>query len=301
MRLSFVWLLAILLMFGTCGCKTSKLAEAPLEKALLWEITGPGISQPSYLYGTIHMIPAKDYFLPQGTLSAIEKTQSMVFEIDMKEMSDASALFGMMGKIFMKNGVTLKDLLSVEEYDMVQKKFSDLGLPLFFLEKIKPMFLSVFASGDMNPNSMKDGSVKSYEMEFYEISQDRNMSTGGLESIDFQISVFDSIPYPEQAKMLVESLKASDTDNDEYQKMIDLYKSQDIDAMVQSVSTDNAELLPYEDLLINGRNKQWIPIMIGSAKQKPTFFAVGAGHLGGKNGVIKLLRKEGYKVRPVSQ
>jgi uncharacterized protein YbaP (TraB family) len=198
MRSSLLWAFLGLLLIGFGSCKTSQKTYTPLEKSLLWEISGPGIKQPSYLYGTIHMIPSDDYFLPKGTLSAIEASQNMVFEIDMKEMSDVSALFGMMGKIFMKDGVTLKTLLTEEEYKLVEIHFKDMGLPIFFLERIKPMFLSAFATSDMNPNSLKDGSIKSYEMEFYEISQDRNMTTGGLETIDFQ-SVF-LIPFPIRSK-----------------------------------------------------------------------------------------------------
>ncbi|HMS98856.1 MAG TPA: TraB/GumN family protein [Saprospiraceae bacterium] len=299
MRSSLIWAFLGLLLLGFGSCKTSQKTYTPLEKSLLWEISGPGIKQPSYLYGTIHMIPSDDYFLPKGTLSAIEASQNMVFEIDMKDMSDVSALFGMMGKIFMKDGVTLKTLLTTEEYQLVENHFKDMGLPIFFLERIKPMFLSAFATSDMNPNSLKDGSIKSYEMEFYEISQDRNMTTGGLETIDFQVSVFDSIPYKEQAKMLVESLKTLDEDNGELDKLVSLYKAQDIDAMVNTMSSENSELAPYEDILLNGRNKTWIPQIIQQAKLQTTFFAVGAGHLAGSNGVIHLLRKEGYKVKPV--
>lgn len=299
MRSSLIWAFLGLLLLGFGSCKTSQKTYTPLEKSLLWEISGPGIKQPSYLYGTIHMIPSDDYFLPKGTLSAIEASQNMVFEIDMKDMSDVSALFGMMGKIFMKDGVTLKTLLTTEEYQLVENHFKDMGLPIFFLERIKPMFLSAFATSDMNPNSLKDGSIKSYEMAFYEISQDRNMTTGGLETIDFQVSVFDSIPYKEQAKMLVESLKTLDEDNGELDKLVSLYKAQDIDAMVNTMSSENSELAPYEDILLNGRNKTWIPQIIQQAKLQTTFFAVGAGHLAGSNGVIHLLRKEGYKVKPV--
>lgn len=271
MRSSLLWAFLGLLLLGFGSCKTTQKTYTPLEKSLLWEISGPGIKQPSYLYGTIHMIPSDDYFLPKGTLSAIEASQNMVFEIDMKDMSDVSALFGMMGKIFMKDGVTLKTLLTTEEYQLVENHFKDMGLPLFFLERIKPMFLSAFATGDMNPNSLKDGSIKSYEMEFYEISQDRNMTTGGLETIDFQVSVFDSIPYKEQAKMLVESLKTLDEDNGELDKLVALYKAQDIDAMVNTMSSESSELAPYEDILLNGRNKTWIPRSFSKPNYKPPF------------------------------
>ncbi|MNY79236.1 TraB family protein [compost metagenome] len=54
-----------------------------------------------------------------------------------------------------------------------------------------------------------------------------------------------------------------------------------------------------EELMLFSRNKKWIPRMRKIMAVKPTFFAVGAAHLGGENGVIALLRKEGYKLRAV--
>ena len=284
------------------SCKTSKQATnvyKPLEKSLLWEITGNGLTKPSYLYGTIHMIPSESYFLPKGTLSAIDKSEAMFFEIDMKTMSDPSSLFGIMGKLFMKDNKTLKDLITETEYKQVSDYFSEMGLPLMMLERIKPMFLSAFAMIDMNPKSMEEGKVKSYEMEFYEIAQDKNLPTGGLETIDFQISVFDSIPYTDQAKMLVETIKSSSTDNDEMKVMVDLYKSQDIEGMIKMMSEGENDLGAHEDILLTKRNQNWISTITNESRSQPTFYAVGAGHLAGKNGVINLLRTAGFVVSAV--
>ncbi|MBK8701028.1 MAG: TraB/GumN family protein [Saprospiraceae bacterium] len=298
MRIKHLLVMVLLGLLIIGGCKTTKsTSKSELDKALLWEITGTGIKKPSYLYGTIHMIPATDYFLPKGTLNAIEQSDEMFFEIDMKDMNDVSALFGMMNKIFMKDGITLKTLLNEADYQLVSNQFSKLGLPMFMLERVKPMFLSAFAMGDLNPTSLQDGTIKSYEMEFYEISKDRKIPTQGLETIDFQISVFDSIPYADQAKMLVESLKASNTNDGEFQEMVRLYKSQDIEAMVATMGEEGSELGGYEDLLLTGRNKNWVPLIVDQVKKKPTFFAVGAGHLGGPNGVIQLLKAKGLKLR----
>jgi uncharacterized protein len=290
--------LAIVTLF-LVSCSSSK-KTALAEKGLLWEISGNGLTKPSYVYGTIHMIPAGDYFLPNGTLSAIENSKKMYFEIDMKDMSDMSKLMGLMNKIFMKDGLTLKKLLSEEDYTFVSKKLSDMGLPMFMMDRVKPLFLSALGMADMGPNAIKEGKVKSYEMEFYEIAQDKNLPTAGLETIDFQISVFDSIPYTEQAKMLVDGLKKSDTDNDEFKSMVQIYKNQDIKAMSDMMSGGASDFSKHEDLLLGSRNKNWIPLIAASAKKEPTFFAVGAGHLGGVNGVINLLRKEGYKVKSIS-
>lgn len=284
------------------SCKTvGKTATAykPLEPALLWKIEGKGISKPSYLYGTIHIIGSEDFFWPKGTMTAFDESKKVFFEIDMKEMTDISALMGIMGKVFMKDGKTLKDLITDEEYKLVSSHFEKMGMPLFMLERIKPMFLTVFAYGDMNPTDINSGKLKSYEMELMELAGSADKETAGLETIDYQVGLFDEIPYEAQAKMLVDALRTTTGDNDEFKKMTEMYKKQDIDKMVKMATEEGSDIAGFEDKLLNQRNQNWIPQIISQSKAQQTFFAVGAGHLGGPKGVIHLLRKEGYKVTSV--
>lgn len=292
-------------IFGSCQSnKTAVPAEetitkaspAELEKSLLWEITGNGLTKASYLYGTIHIIDAEDYFLPEGTLSAMDQSEHVFFEIDMSEMNDVSKMMPLLQKAFMSDGMTLKDLLTEEDYTLVNNHFKEMGLPLFFLEKIKPMFLTVFASGDMSPGDLQNGELKSYEMEFAEMAENSGKTIGGLETIDYQISIFDSIPYTEQAKMLIESIKSTDTGDDQMKELVDLYKAQDVAGLYKAMQGDE-NITEYEDVLLFQRNANWIPIMAAAMTDKVSFFAVGAGHLGGEKGVINLLREEGYTVK----
>lgn len=301
-KLFFLFSLAIIAY--SCG-STKEVARqegiyTPLENSLLWKIEGDDMSAPSYLYGTIHMINADDYFLPQGTLAAIDGADKMVFEIDMNEMNDMGSLMGLMSKAFMNDGKSLSDLLSKEDYDLVENHFSKMGLPMMMLERIKPAFLSVFAY-DIDPSGMQNGSIKSYEMEFFKMANETSKPVAGLETLEFQMSVFDSIPYTDQAKMLVEAIKSSDTDDDQFKVMIDMYKTQDINSMVTMIQEDDSMGEGSEDVLLTGRNKNWIPLMADMMRQDKVFFAVGAGHLAGPNGVIHLLRKAGYTLTPLSQ
>lgn len=266
--------------------------------ALLWEITGDSINT-AYLFGTIHLIPAEDYFLPTGVEEAFELSERVVFEIDMNEMMDIGAQMGMLMQAMMADGQRLRDLISEEDYALVKAHFDEMGLPLVMLERIKPMFLSVFASGDMSMDDLSSGSSKSYEMEFFEMANAQEKEVGGLETMAFQISVFDSIPYEVQAEMLVESIRAQDDSSDQFQQMIDMYKSQDIEALYGMLTSEEEDLGGYEDLLVTNRNKNWIDVMRPLMKKTSVFFAVGAGHLGGEYGVIRLLQREGYTVTPV--
>lgn len=299
----FLFLAGLLFLSAPSSCSRNKIpAKTEVsENTLLWEITVPGAKSPSYVFGTIHLIGKEDFFLPTGTLSSFDKSQKIFFEIDMSKMNDISAMMGFMDKLFMKDGLTLKDLLSEKEYDKVSTFFKKKGIPLMFLERMKPMFLTVLTYGDVSPGSLNTGDMKSYEFEFLEMANNMNKPVGGLETIEFQIGVFDRVPYKTQAGMLVDAIEQSSGQSDEFDKMVELYKKQDIEALVSSIGESESGIGEFEDILLHERNKNWIPIIMEEAKSQPAFFAVGAGHLGGKQGVLALLKAKGVKVKPVRQ
>jgi uncharacterized protein len=310
-------LFALLVVFFQISCKTkvqqttpsvSKASATPAtiedKKSLLWEISGKDLKKPSYLYGTIHLIPKADFFLTDATKKVFDASQKVTFEINMKDMNNPMAMMGMMSKAMMPNGKKLKDFLSADDYGLVKRKFDSLGLPLQMLERIKPMFLSVMVGNDgekmsLDGSSNENNKSTSYEMEFLQMGEKQKKEFGGLETVEFQMGIFDSIPYKAQAEMLVKTIKGEGSDsNDEFNKMVKMYKSQDIEAMSQMLgSSDETDLAKYEGMLITTRNRNWIPIMRKMMLEKSTFFAVGAGHLGGEKGVVNLLRQEGYKVK----
>lgn len=298
--------LAILLasfILGAIGCKPAEKAVTytpetivPTEKSLVWKISGKGLKKPSYLYGTIHMIPKDEFELPGAIRESLDNVRRVTFEIDMKDMTNFRSQLSLLTKSFMAGGKTLKDLLNAEDYKLVKAKMAEKGLPGGMFERVKPMFLSTLFSSD--EESSAQGSITSVEMELYKMSKNRRLESAGLETAAYQMSVFDSIPYAAQAKMLVDGLRSLDTTSTEegqLDQMLRLYREQDISAM-QSMIGDDDGMGQYEDLFLKKRNQNWIPIMGKMMAEKPTLFAVGAGHLGGKFGVVALLRKEGYRV-----
>lgn len=287
---------------GVANKKQETVESYDLENSLLWKIEGKQLTKPSYLFGTIHLISADKFFWPKGALSALDESEDVVFEIDLDDMFDMGAQMGLLTKAFMKDNKTLADFYSEEDYNLVEAHFEKMGIPMFLMKKIKPMFLTVFASGDvkMGEGFGNDSSTKSYEMELYSIAQEAKKDVDGLESIEYQLSVFDSIPYQEQADMLLQTIKVGDTGDDAFAEMVQMYVDQDINKMVASMSEEEG-ISGHEDLLLYNRNRNWIPVMAKKMMTAQTFFAVGAGHLGGKDGVVDLLKKEGYKLTPLSK
>jgi uncharacterized protein YbaP (TraB family) len=275
----------------------------PTEKSLVWKISGNGLKKPSYLYGTIHMIPKNEFALPASVDAALDKTKQVAYEIDMKEMTSLHTQFSLITKAFMAGGQTLKNLLPKEDYALVKSKMAEKGLPGGMFERMKPLFLSTLFSSDEEGSPMANtSSMTSVEMELYRTARRRKLESTGLETAAFQMSVFDSIPYEAQAKMLVESLRSTDTTitggESQLDQMLRMYREQDITAMQAMIDDEGSGMGQYGDVLLKKRNLNWIPVMNRLMRDKPTLFAVGAGHLGGESGVVALLRKEGYRVEP---
>jgi uncharacterized protein len=294
--------LGFLLVFS---CKSTEKVQyaaneiLPKEKALLWKISANGLKKPSYLFGTIHLIPKSEFDFNELTKNALKSTQRIAFEIDMKEMTNLSSQISLMGKAFMAGGKTLRDLLTPEDYAFVRTKMDSKGLPLTMMERMKPMFLSTMFGTDEESSAASNANMTSVEMELFKLSKKQKKESAGLETAAYQMGIFDSIPYEAQAKMLVDALKSTDGGDDDFGKMIDLYQSKNIQEMQSSIISAESGMKDYEDLLLNKRNANWIAPMGRMMRDKPTFFAVGAGHLAGKSGVIALLRKQGYRVEAV--
>jgi uncharacterized protein YbaP (TraB family) len=326
---NYLGLLAFILtvLISACSPKTgavmvktepSKTSPAPAaepsyaptetDTALLWRISGPGVAQESYLFGTIHIIPEEDYFLPKGMVAALNDSDEVVFEIDPRQMQDPMAIMGLMNKINMRGDTSLEDLLPKEQYDEVEAYFTDTGLPFFFFKKMKPLFLSAMVGQDIQAMQQGGGTsagTKSYELEMTQLAKAADKNISGLETMDFQLSLFDSIPYRGQAEMLYEAVradKAGETSEgaSEMDRIVDMYKRKAVSEMASSVSEEGQGISRFEELLLTRRNESWIPLIEAKIKgDAPKLFAVGAAHLGGDNGVIALLRKEGYALTPV--
>ena len=288
-------------------CGSPKLAvnsnvsetEKSLPNSLLWKIEGKDI-HPSYIFGTIHMIDEDDYFFTKTMQSAFVDADGLALEFNLEDAMDMGAQIGMLSKAFMRNDTTLKDLLTEEEYKIVQDHFSKMGIPFFLFERVKPMFLTIFASEDMfsGMGFNMDG-VKSYELELVDMAKASKMPISGLETMEYQLSIFDSIPYGAQADMLMASLTEDDAmASSHMDTLIHYYKTQNLQKLDELINADGTTAT-YRDILLDNRNRNWIPVIAELIAQQPMFIAVGAGHLAGEAGVLQLLKQEGFQVTPI--
>ena len=223
--------------------------------------------------------------------------KKLVMEIDMS--NQMAMAIEMMKLAPMTGDQSLEDLLSEEDYKTVSDYFlkesdaPEAKITFNMGKNWQPMLLQ-----SLLYKEMIEGPVKMYEMELTAKAKANKMEMGGLETVSDQMAVFHKIPYKKQAEMLLESIvniKEGKQDNNEFAKMVEKYKEQDVDGMLVAMQDDIDEM-ENSDALIDDRNKDWIPKIKEMSKKASVFYAVGAGHLGGENGVIRLLRNAGYKV-----
>lgn len=280
----------LLLIFCTSGIMS--LAQVPTENSLLWEISGRGLAKPSYLFGTIHLICPTDFSLSDSLKSTLARTQQVALEMD---MDDPGMMAGMMKTMNMTAGNELKKLVTGQEYERLDRFFKDsvhVGLGMF--ERAKPFVL-------MGPlfNAVLDCQPQSYEMALVELAGKQKSEVIGIETLEEQMAIFDTIPYKDQAKMLLSLIDSLPAARKEFKSLVALYKAQNIGDLYGMTLKSEFGMEGNEEVMLFSRNQKWIPRIRRIASAKPTFFAVGAAHLGGEKGVIALLRKEGFVVRAV--
>lgn len=264
---------------------------AQKENSLLWEISGNGLSKPSYLFGTIHMICKEDFFMPDVVKQKFESSQHVFLEMDM----DDPKMQGKMMKLAMlPAGENLKKLFGTD-YPMVDSFFkAKAGMGIAVFNQFKPMMIMSLLYLKMLPCS----ETESYETTFMAMAKQQQKDIKGLETIEDQMQVFDNIPDSVEAANILKMIKDFDAQVKQFADMVTVYKEQNIQKLYAYVSS-SPDLMEAQDDLLKKRNSNWIPVMEQTMKEGQSFFAVGAAHLGGTIGVLALLKKAGYKVKAV--
>jgi uncharacterized protein YbaP (TraB family) len=263
-----------------------------LANSTLWKITGKN-AKASYLLGTVHVLPQSKFELKEKVTEAIGKTETMVLEMD---ITDPAMQAKMMRLAPMNGDTTLDMLISESEYQQLDSLLMNtMGMGLTNLKQMKPMIISSFLL-----SRYVGGQPASFETSLVQRAKKDSMKVVGLETIEEQMAIFDSISYTVQARELVRMVNEEDEMKELYNGMIDAYVAEDLNAL-HTLLEEEMDGEGMEEHLLNRRNRNWMVSIEEMIAEKPTFIAVGAGHLVGKSGVISLLRKAGYKVEPMME
>ena len=278
------------------GLLTAALTFSQTPHTLLWRISGKGTTRPSWLFGTMHILCASDARLTDSLKAAIASCDEVYFEINLSDMSD---MLNSIKYMRMNDDKKLSDLLKPDEYTRVKNYFARHSslLPFSMLERFKPMLISGLIEEQGLDCQTTDGMELMIMQQLHSSTEKKPVN--GLETAEFQAGLFDSIPYEQQAKELVNYIDSADENKKATRQLAELYVHQDLDSIGQLSDKDDPGMSGYMDLLLYNRNRKWARELDILLPGKSLLIAVGAAHLPGKEGVIELLRREGYTVDPV--
>jgi uncharacterized protein YbaP (TraB family) len=286
-----VQLLIILILSFTA--KAQEISADSSNNALLWKIERPDMPAPSYLFGTVHLIPEKDFFFTDSMQSAFDKSGQLILEIDINIPIFKQLMLAK--DIYLPNKRSLEDYMSEQAYRQYRSDLIDSlqisETTVNMTARIKP----IFASG-LILNELLEKPVQ-YEQFLNNRASDNKIPVKGLETIDYQMEVVNNISIEEQIEMLAEGGNAAGMKRD-YDILIQSYKEQDIQTLSKLIESEEFSADTQQQLLSN-RNTNWIPIIEKEILKTPSFIAVGAGHLAGKAGIIQLLKEEGFTLSPI--
>lgn len=269
---------------------TVQFALGQTELSLLWEISGNGLKSTSYIYGTIHIQDKRVFSFDSIVWEKFNQCDAYAMELLLDEIDKDKLQETMLMK-----DLTLKDLLSKEDYELLDKFFKEkTGTGIMLYEKMKPFMIY----SQISTLELSQDMPVALDAFFLSTARKKGMKALGIEKLEEQLSAIDQISLEEQCKMLMEYVKDTSENLQNFDELIETYLNADLEGMITLV---NDTTLPsnFGEALLGKRNEVMAKNIIKFSKKQPTFSAVGAAHLGGEKGVLELIRKKGYTLKAI--
>jgi uncharacterized protein YbaP (TraB family) len=263
------------------------------EQALLWKVEKEGIDKPSYLFGTIHLIEKEYFFFPEELKKLVEKSDQLVMELaGLPQQQEALKYLQLTDGVFFDyfTKEQTDSILSWAKTELHMNEAQFRGV----ISKMKP-FVAVQLATQMH----FFGKTESYEMTLEDLVKKNQITLKGLETVEEQMGLFDSLEKQEQTEMVMEIVRNPKEQYALTKTMEQLYARQQVDSLYMLITNSDGIIKAQNTRFIDDRNTKWIPLIESCIREKRSFIAVGAGHLGGPNGVVRLLQRKGYTLTPI--
>lgn len=264
------------------------------KNSLFWKVSGKNLKEPSYLFGTFHLMGSEYIDSLTVVMDAFSNSGTLAGEL----ILDESLSMRIMQVAIMKD-TTLHELLSEETYAQTATWLKELtGMELGMLDKFNPAMVQMLITA-MLQQKINNKTITPMDLHFQNLATDKKKIVE-LESFEEQVDVlFYKTSYRHQARQLEEFVNKRDSSEQMVLNMNRMYRQQDLEGLMEMFFKSSYSTAEKEALL-DLRNKNWMKRLPGLFAEQSTFVAVGALHLPGENGLIELLRREGYTVEPLN-
>jgi len=284
-----------------------------IQAQILYRISGKGLESPSYIVGTYHLAPSSFADSIIGMSKAIAETNQVCGELDMMDAFKPENAARMLKAQMLPEGVTLSSLFTAEQLKrlnalLLEVMGSNLEDEAFAaqIEKMTPVALSTNLSliafmketPSFNPMELIDN-------HFQTLALQNGKAVKGFETVDFQMEILFNAPLDKQANDLMCTVDNFEEGQRIAKSITTAYFTQNLQ-QIEEVLEEESEMdcgtsEEDEEKLIYNRNRNWVDMMPEMMAEQPTLFAVGAAHLCGEKGVLKLLEEAGYTVEGVKE
>lgn len=291
---SLVRLLPLMAALGLCHAQAPTQAPSKAaRRSLMWKATSP--TNTVYLLGSIHVGDSSMYPLPQGVESAFAASKVLAVEINIKSI-DQSKAFQLIQQYGMYGGDdALAKHIPKETSDALDDFCSRNGLPRVALERLKPWVAAITVVALSYKEAGEDPTL-GIDMHFLnEVKASQRIDE--LETADFQMTILSSGTEQEQQELLAASLKQAGKAKEMIQKLQQAYLSGDAESLEKLVREEETGPKALMKKLLEDRNVTMAARVEQYLKgREPSFVVVGAAHIIGGKGIVKLLQEKGYRV-----
>lgn len=282
------------ILFGSsCQCNQSTVEQT----TCLWKIDSE--YNTVYLLGSIHILRQEDHPLPKLMEDAFYDADALVFEIDLASAKTMGAQYMMLSKATGDGPDTLQTMLTEDTYDIAAKEAAEIGLNIEQLGVFEPWFVALYID-QLKYDQLGFKPEYGVDEYFYNRAQQAGKDLHALETLEYQIDLFDQLSWPDQEMLLLETFDEIDYYESISQTMVDSWRSGNTTALEEMILEPFEEYPHLYTKFISERNENWLPQIEGFLQEGDDYLIiVGAGHLVGPNGLTTLLQNEGYSVEQV--
>jgi len=265
----------------------------------LWEVHGA--SNSVYLLGSIHLLRKQDYPLPAVLDAAYQDAEVLVMEVDMDDFDPLAA-----GSAFNRYGVlhddrTLADLMGTELYAEAERAAAAVDIPLDMLQKTEPWYAAMTIEVMMLSRIGFDPSL-GVEMQLAARAKNDGKPINGLETVEQQVRMLDSLSLPAQRELLLSTLQESARIAGMMDKIIAAWRHGDVDFLAGILLDELAMHDELNKAIVTDRNQRWVRQISDLTNGEDDYLViVGALHLVGESGVPRQLQRLGFDVRQLSE
>jgi uncharacterized protein len=258
-----------------------------------WRVQGKSGGELTLL-GSMHVLRPSDYPLPPTVNALIDGADNIVMEIDLDNVDGAQQQL-IVQKAMLPQGKVLADVIDADAYRLVTQHMSALGVDVKALEHFEPWFLALTV---LDIGMRKLGFQPDRGVEQYVLARARGAGKEivGLETLEFQIGLFDALPPEQQQAMLEQTLDEIDEGAEVLSKMVAAWRAGELESLSSELLEDFGDFPGLYEKLVTDRNNAWVPKLERLLTDgQHHLVVVGALHLVGPDNVIELLEERGLK------